>query len=76
LVCVCVGYSTPVQISPGAHPAFCPMGIMSFPAVKRPVCGVDHPPTSSDEIKERVELHLYSPCGNFMVCSRVDCTLE
>jgi hypothetical protein len=31
--------------------------------VKRPGRGVDHPPPSSDEIKERVDLYLYSPSG-------------
>ena len=34
-----------------------------FPAVKRPERGVDHPPPSSAEVKERVELYLYSPSG-------------
>jgi hypothetical protein len=33
----------------------------SFPGVKRPGRGVDHPPPSSAEVKERVELYLYSP---------------
>ena len=37
------------------------MGTGSFPGVKRPGRGVDHPPTSSAEVKERVELYLYSP---------------
>jgi hypothetical protein len=31
--------------------------------VKRPGRGVDHPPPSSAEVKERVELYLYSPSG-------------
>ena len=31
--------------------------------VKRPGRGVDHPPQSSSEVKERVELYLYSPSG-------------
>ena len=31
--------------------------------VKRPGRGVDHPTPSSAEVKERVELHLYSPSG-------------
>jgi hypothetical protein len=39
------------------------MGTGSFPGVKRPGRGVDHPPTSSAEVKERVELYLYSPSG-------------
>jgi hypothetical protein len=33
----------------------------SFPRVKRPMRGVDQPPTPSAEVKERVELYLYSP---------------
>jgi hypothetical protein len=31
---------------------------LSFPGVKRPGRRVDHPPPSSAEVKERVELHL------------------
>jgi hypothetical protein len=34
---------------------------VSFPGVKRSGRGVDHPPPSSAEVKERVELYLYSP---------------
>jgi hypothetical protein len=34
-----------------------------FPGVKRPGRGVNHPPLSSAEVKERVELYLYSPSG-------------
>jgi hypothetical protein len=36
---------------------------VSFPGVKRPGRGVDHPPPSSAEVKERVEVYLYSPSG-------------
>jgi hypothetical protein len=32
-----------------------------FPGVKRPGRDVNHPPSSSDDVKERVWLHLYSP---------------
>jgi len=39
------------------------MGVGSFPGLKRPGRGVDHPPPSSAEVKERVELYLYSPSG-------------
>jgi hypothetical protein len=35
-----------------------------FPGVKRPGRGVDHPLSSSAEVKERVELYLYSPSGS------------
>jgi hypothetical protein len=33
----------------------------SFLEIKRPGIGVDHPPPSSTEVKERVELYLYFP---------------
>jgi hypothetical protein len=39
------------------------MGTGSFPGVKRPGCGFDHPPPSSAEVKDRVELYLYFPFG-------------
>jgi len=35
----------------------------SFPGVKRPGRGVDHPPPSSTETEERVELYICSPSG-------------
>ena len=39
------------------------MGTRSFPGVKRPRRGFDHPPSSSSEVKKRVELYFYSPSG-------------
>jgi len=39
------------------------MGTGSFPGVKRPGRGVDHPPPFSAEVKERVEIYLCSPLG-------------
>jgi hypothetical protein len=56
-------FYVPVQTGPVAHPASCTMGTWSLPGVKRPERGVDHPLTSSAEVKERVELYLYSPSG-------------
>jgi hypothetical protein len=41
-----------VQTGPGAHPAFCTMGTGSFPGVKRPGRGADHPPPSSAEVRK------------------------
>jgi hypothetical protein len=38
-------------------------GTGSFPGLNRPGRGVDHPPSSSTEVKKRVELCLYSPLG-------------
>jgi hypothetical protein len=54
-------FSAPVQTGPGAYQASCTIGTGSFPEVKLPGRGVDHP--SSAEVKERVELYLYSPSG-------------
>jgi len=57
-------FSTPVQTGPGAHPATYAMCTGSFlGGVKRPRRGIDHPPPSRAEVKERVELNLYSPSG-------------
>jgi hypothetical protein len=53
----------PFQTGSGAHPASYTMGTGSFPRVGRPKLGVDHPPPFSAEVKERVELHLYSSSG-------------
>jgi len=52
-------FSAPVQTGPGAHPASYTMGTVSFPGVKRPGRGVDHPLPASAEVKERIELYLY-----------------
>jgi len=56
-------FSAPVQMGLGAHPASYTIGNVSFPAVKQPRCGVDHPPPSSAEVRERVQLYLYSLSG-------------
>jgi len=47
----------------GTHPAFYTMGIGSFPRIKRPGRCVNHLPPSRPEVKERTELHIYSPSG-------------
>ena len=49
-------FSAHVQTGPGAHPVSYTMGSGSLPGVKRSGRGVDHPPPSSAEVKERVEL--------------------
>ena len=48
---------------PGAHPASYTTGTGSFLGVKHEGRGVDYPTPSSFEVKERVELYLYSPSG-------------
>jgi hypothetical protein len=55
---IVAGFSTPVQAGPGAPPTSYTMGTRSFPSVKRPERGVNHPPSSSAEVKERVEIYL------------------
>jgi hypothetical protein len=49
-------FPAPVQTGSEAHPAYYTKGIGSFLGVKRPERGVDHPPPSSFEVKERVRL--------------------
>jgi len=44
-------------------PASYAMGTRSFLGLQWPGRGVDHPSSSSPEVKERVELYLYSPSG-------------
>ena len=56
-------FSTSVPTSPGAHPSSYTMSTWSFPGVKRPGRGVDHPPPSSAEVEGRVELYICSPSG-------------
>jgi len=54
-------FSAPVQTGPGAHPASYTMGTGSFPGAKGPGRAVDYPPSSSAEVKERVELLYLCP---------------
>ena len=34
---------------------------VSFPGIRQPGCGTDHPPPSSNKVKRRVKLYFYSP---------------
>jgi len=57
-------FFAPVLTGPGAHPASYTTGTGSLSrGVKRPGRGVDHSHPSRDEVKERVDLYLYSPSG-------------
>ena len=56
-------FSAPLQTGPESHSSSYTMGTGSFPGVKRPGRGVDHPRPSSAEVKGIVELYLYSPSG-------------
>ena len=62
-------FSAPVQTIPGAHLASYTWVGGLFPGVKRPGCGVNHPPPYSTEVKERLLLWA------FMACYRADFTL-
>ena len=57
-------FSATVQTCPGAYPASCTMGTVSFPGVKRPGRGADHPPQPKRRGHERVGLYLYSSSGH------------
>jgi hypothetical protein len=63
LIPVGARFSAPVPNDPGTHPASYTMVTESFLRVKRPERGVDHPPPSGAEVKERVALYLYPPLG-------------
>ena len=58
-------FSALVRTGPGSQPASCIIDTESFPGVKWTGPGGDHPLSSSAEVKERVELHIYSPSGLF-----------
>ena len=50
-----------IQTGHGVHPASFTMRIGPFLGVRRPGRGVTHPPSSSNKVKERAELHFYCP---------------
>jgi len=54
-------FFAPVQTGPGNHPTFYKMGTGSFPVVKRPGLGVDHPP-SSPRLKKEKTISLLPLC--------------
>ena len=56
-------FSALVKTGAGAYPASCTMGTGSFPGVKRPRRGADHPPPSKCRGYGRVGLYLYWPSG-------------
>ena len=62
-IMVGVIFSASIQTGPGAHTASYTMGSVSFPGVKRPGRGINHPPPSRDKVKESGELYLYSLSG-------------
>jgi len=51
-----VRFSAPVQSSCGSYQASYTLGAEPFPGVRRRGRGVNHPPPSTAEVEERVEL--------------------
>jgi hypothetical protein len=58
-----VKFSASIQAGPGAHAASYTMGTGSFPGVKQPGHGIDHPPLSSTKVEGKVELYICSFSG-------------
>jgi hypothetical protein len=56
-------FAAPVQTGPGATQPSIQWEPGPSPGVKRSERGVDHPPSSSAEVTETVELYLYSLSG-------------
>jgi hypothetical protein len=64
----CISVSIVLQVRcPGAHPASCKMVTGSFPGVKRPGRGADHPPLPLRG-QEIVKIYLYSPFRLLVAC--------
>jgi hypothetical protein len=74
-----VRFSASYQTGPGVPLASYTVATGSFPGVKLPGLDFDYPPDSSAEVKERVELYLYSHSGlswpviGWTLLSRVIC---
>jgi hypothetical protein len=54
-----------IHTGPGAHPTSYKIGTGSFLVVKRPGRDGDHPPPSTADVRERVELYFYSMVQGF-----------
>jgi hypothetical protein len=67
-------FSAPVQTGSEAHPASYTMGTGSFPGVKRPGRGVDHPPHLEPRLKKEYNFTFTTPFGPSWPVT-VTCTL-
>jgi len=56
-------FSASVQTDPGAHPASYTIGTGSFPMVKRPGRGADHPPYLAPRLKNEYSYTSTPPMG-------------
>ena len=54
-------FSSPSR--PCLGPTQPPLQYQVFPGLKRPGCGIDQPPPSSAEVKEKVDLYITPPLG-------------
>jgi hypothetical protein len=68
-----IEFSTPDKTGPGVRPASYTMCTGSFPGVKRPGRGVDHPPHLALRLNKEYSIPLL-PLWNFVACSRVNFT--
>jgi hypothetical protein len=66
--------SSSVQTGPVAHPASYTLDTRSSPDINWPGRGVNHPPLSRAEVKERVELHRNTLLCAFMAVYMVKFT--
>ena len=66
-------FPAPVQTGPGSHPAFYAMDTGTFPEIKRPGSGVDHPPHLAPTLSEAQGYTLLA-LWTFVACSRVNLT--
>jgi len=64
-------FSAPVQTGPEAHPASNTMGTGTFPGIKRPGRGVDHPPHLAPRLRKSSAIPLL-PLWAFVTRSRVN----
>jgi len=63
----------PILTGPGTHPASYTMGTRSFPAVRRPGRGVDHPPHIAPRLRNNRAIPVL-PLWVFVACSGVNFT--
>ena len=59
----------PVLPSAESHPTSCMMDTWCFPGTKRPGLAVDHPPPSSSEFANGLEVYLHFPSVHTEVCN-------
>ena len=65
--------SAPTHTAPGTHPASYTVRTGSFPGVKRPRCGADHPPLLAPRLKTDTPIPLL-PLSAFLAGYRVNFT--